>query len=1573
MKRNTHLGEIKRWFAGEKKLKYNVPKASYIILFSLCWISICKAQSQGDTIQFSLPGDFISPFDYLNIIPANGLDLDNDMVEDIVPPCSCRELGPIPNGTLPTEGVFDDQLIIATGVSGQSWRLGTSTGVLHPESLQALPEGTSIPEIGNSGIYVLPFAHKSDAGYLAFVKNLVQYPEEEYGPITKVCHYPFVQIENIETAYCDHAEDIILSALATSAFDGYIFPLIPEDQAWEIKRLEDNEIFNGPIFSPSTLGEGTYEVSCTFDAGHTAFYNANNTACNVSVTELVEVRAPITMACNSAINITLNPQTCFVTITSALLLASNPDPDILLNIDILDPMGQSLGNTIFPDQVGQTLLATITDECTGLACTSSIIVNDLSPPNLDIPDDITLRCTETPLTAITGEAMATDCSDYTISYTDVEIDNGCANPKVEIQRTWTVEDMFGNSSTEVQRIFITRAEVADLRFPDNKTISCADYQMDSSIADPIEGKGGRPNLIDIPNCGLIYTYEDDTLTICGDPNYSFAIIREWNVLDLCGFNVIETDGLGNDNIQVIQVVDEKPPQLDVSPPVVFTNLSNLDNGLDNCSSTGFIEAPIVSDECNLFDLRIFTAVGELVYTNGMDGQEGGNIPFPGLEIGEHEIIYEAEDACGNDTTITALLTIVDDIPPIMVCKSSLNLTLLSTGEGRIFPEDIDVGSRDDCCEGDMRLKKAGEPDAAFLPYVDLFCENDTVDVVLRVWDCYGNYNDCTASISVIDAIPPVVDVAVPDLTLSCLDDYILYLDGTFEAPQFSDNCNFSIQYQVLEEMDNCGIGKLTRTWTARDNDVNPPTTYTQIIEVEGEHEYRIQLPADTIVDCIDTAFQTLDFTFEGCDMIAITAIDDILSADDGNYCYAISRKYQMVNWCEYDVNAVPFEIPRWDGFDLDTALGDAFEVRSDGIDLYQVFPSTDIDISPSVGYYTYQQLIKVVDNEGPSLAYVGEQTTFCTSQELLPTQDECTAYVALNFALMDNCADTLTILNSLLAEDSTLIADPYGLLLTTAPLTYRMEGFYPVGQHSIRLNAIDPCGNIAEVDISFEVEDCTLPMVSCPNDTTVTYPSAAGLELTPDDLLVEATDNCGLVISSFAQDTLVPSISYSCAEMGTEMVKIYVKDEAGNEVVCNFMLTIEDSDLNACLEFFDLTGHTHTESGFPISSVDIGLEGPFASMQEVNNLGEYAFMETPEGEGYQITPNKDINHDNGLSVIDLILINRHIVNVALLDSPYRVIAADADRSGDISVLDLIFIRRLILGIDSVFAFNTSWRFIPEDYEFLNPLNPLQEGFPERFSLEQLSADTSANFIGVKVGDVDETAASSSLMNVSDRSFEGDCLVDVSYDGNDSSVKFHLEQELLGCQMTIAFDPNLFQLEQVIPGEMMDLNHFSPIGNKRGELSLCWYNIVPQQGISFKLKGNINSNIPLDQLFSVKTLNTDSEVVTEKNGVYSIFQPILAFNKQKEVDRDIGNYNILNFPNPFISNTKINFYLAESGRVVVSVYNSDGKLTHQIRDNLHYGYQQINIEASHLDGAGVYYYKINSGDTSYHGRMILLAN
>lgn len=1544
-------------------MKNYIPEA--LCVFVLLLLQQPLTAQNMDTVQFDLPGQFEAPFEYLNTIPASGLDVNGDTQADVFPPCSCRGLGPIQNGNFPDNGYFDDQLIIATGVSGQVWRLSTLQGVLKPGNLQPYPDSTIVPEVGNSGVYVLKFVHRSDVGYLAEAINLTDYPEQVFGPVTKVCHYPYVQIENLETEFCDNADDVVLSAIATSAFDGNVFPLTPVNEFWQIRRLEDNEIFNTQIFSPTDLGEGTYRVSYTFDAGDDAFFAANNTGCEVTVTQDVEVREAYTMACNSSINITLNPNSCFVEVTSALILASNPDPDILFEIDILGPGGISLGSTIDPQYVGETLIATITDECTGLTCTSNIIVNDLSAPTLSIPDDITLKCTEEPETSLTGVATASDCSDLEISYTDVEIDNGCGNPIKKIERTWQAEDIHGNIRTGLQQIFISRADVSDLRFPADKMISCAAYRADSTLADPVFGKGGVPNLVDIPNCGLVYTYTDDTLTICGNPAYTFAIIREWNVLDLCQFSVIEEDGIGNDNVQVIQIRDQVAPQIEPDLPVIFTNISTLDNGLDFCSSTGFIPPPIISDECNDFELRIFTPAGELEYTNGIDGRDGGNIPFPGLEIGEHFITYEAEDACGNDTTVQVLVTVVDDTPPVMICKSNLNITLTSAGEGRLFPEDIDNGSRDDCCEGDMKIKLESDPESSFRNYIDLFCANDTLNVILRVWDCYGNFNDCSATVVVKDAIPPVITSSPADITLTCLDDTSPYLTAAFEAPTFDDNCNFNVQFEVIEDVDDCGIGQITRTWTARDNPQNPPTVFTQSVVLEGYHEYRIQLPSDTIVDCQDTSFQTLPFTFEGCDMIAISATDEVVTAQDDSYCYGIVRDYRMVNWCEYDGDETPFEIPRWDGFDLDTDLGDGFEIHSDGTSLFQVFPSTEIELSSSTGYYQYRQLIQVADDEAPTLLGVGEVTSFCTSDELLPNQDECTAYVAFNFTMGDNCSDSLTILNSLLFNNEDLISDNFGFIQKLNGLTYRVEGFYPVGNHSLIITAVDACGNVSESEIPFEVKDCTLPLVNCPNDTTLFYTSPNGLFISAADLIAGSTDNCGVVLSSFDPEIELPELVYSCDQMGTEMVKIYVSDPAGNEVVCNFSLTLVDGELNACQEFFDLTGHTHTESGFPITQVDIGLEGPISDTLPVDDMGVFNFVETPEGEGYEVTPNKNINHRNGLSVSDLILINRHILNVLKLDSPYRMIAADANRSGDITVLDIIQIRRLILSVDSVYENNTSWRFIPEDYEFQNPNNPFQENFPETFFVEEFMTDTSINFIGLKVGDVDESASTSSLQGVDDRNTVP---VVVSLKGQNpdgtSTYTFALDANgMQGAQFTLQYNASMVKVKEIVPGSNMSTKHFYH-AEGREAITFCWHQMEAVDHLEFELV--VEGQLPNNglSLFGLSSEYTAAEIILAD---HSITKPVLTFKEKSS--KDIGISNIYNFPNPFISKTQINFYLAKSQDVTIQVFDSNGRLTHQLRENLHFGYQQINLEGRQLNGSGVYYYKIITAEGEYINKLL----
>jgi hypothetical protein len=68
----------------------------------------------------------------------------------------------------------------------------------------------------------------------------------------------------------------------------------------------------------------------------------------------------------------------------------------------------------------------------------------------------------------------------------------------------------------------------------------------------------------------------------------------------------------------------------------------------------------------------------------------------------------------------------------------------------------------------------------------------------------------------------------------------------------------------------------------------------------------------------------------------------------------------------------------------------------------------------------------------------------------------------------------------------------------------------------------------------------------------------------------------------------------------------------------------------------------------------------------------------------RVLPTLDVNASLGVSTFDLVLITRHILGETLLDSPYKLIAADVDNSGYISVSDLIQLRELILSVRTSF-------------------------------------------------------------------------------------------------------------------------------------------------------------------------------------------------------------------------------------------------------------------------------------------------
>ena len=116
-------------------------------------------------------------------------------------------------------------------------------------------------------------------------------------------------------------------------------------------------------------------------------------------------------------------------------------------------------------------------------------------------------------------------------------------------------------------------------------------------------------------------------------------------------------------------------------------------------------------------------------------------------------------------------------------------------------------------------------------------------------------------------------------------------------------------------------------------------------------------------------------------------------------------------------------------------------------------------------------------------------------------------------------------------------------------------------------------------------------------------------------------------------------------------------------------------------------------------------------------------------------PSKDDNPMNGISTFDLVLMSKHILDIDPLPSPYKIIAADINKSNSVTTFDILELRKLILGIYSDFPDNTSWRFIKSDFTFTNPANPFASTpFEESAMVTPLTSSTN-DFIGIKIGDL----------------------------------------------------------------------------------------------------------------------------------------------------------------------------------------------------------------------------------------------
>jgi alpha-tubulin suppressor-like RCC1 family protein len=139
--------------------------------------------------------------------------------------------------------------------------------------------------------------------------------------------------------------------------------------------------------------------------------------------------------------------------------------------------------------------------------------------------------------------------------------------------------------------------------------------------------------------------------------------------------------------------------------------------------------------------------------------------------------------------------------------------------------------------------------------------------------------------------------------------------------------------------------------------------------------------------------------------------------------------------------------------------------------------------------------------------------------------------------------------------------------------------------------------------------------------------------------------------------------------------------------------------------------------------------------------GSYVFNCLPASTVGTIKPSKnnDIAKSNGVTSLDVLLTQRHILNTTKLNSAYKIIAADVNGDRLVNSQDILRIRRLILGTDTTFRNtvtneNRLWAFVDSTYIFTDTTNPFP--YKDSISITNLTSNKiNQTFIGLKLGDV----------------------------------------------------------------------------------------------------------------------------------------------------------------------------------------------------------------------------------------------
>jgi subtilisin-like proprotein convertase family protein len=1181
------------------------------------------------------------------------------------------------------------------------------------------------------------------------------------------------------------------------------------------------------------------------------------------------------------------------------------------------------------------------------------------------------------------------CFDATLTYTDEVVESDCASiySKV-IKRCWTGVDAKGNFSVPCcQFIYVYRNSLSTLQFPPNydglngnpAPLSCSLY----GTTIPPTSVTGLPTG-DLCDNVQIVPPVDVKIDIC---KKSYKLLRTHKVVEWCSGQVIVYN-------QIIKVMDTQGPVMECPLDVTISTDAYA------CSATYTVPKPKIINECS--DILTY----ELAYSDDDDFEEEfetananqSTFTITGLKVGDNWVKWTVTDECHNSSVCYFKVTVEDKVLPNAVCIQFTTASISGNGKALVYATSFDNGSKDNCAIFKFEARKMTDAcdfgTRIFTPYVEFCCEevNTSVMVEFRVTDTYGNSNTCMVEVKVQDKLPPYITRCPADITLDCQADYKdLKVTG---EPLYVDNCEvISVKFQDNVKINSCGVGTITRTWTVEDKQ-GYKNSCVQVITLINRKPFYVNQnnyldPNDDIVWPLNyetvKCYSNLDpaslpkgydrpvFNDDNCSLVAATYKDQVFKFVEGA-CEKVIRTWTVIDWCTYN----------------------------------ESYPKL------GQGWYEYIQIIKLKNDIPPIFEFACVDRTFAS-------YGNCEDVIDFTMTAVDDCPEN----NTNLVWKYELFTE-YGTVPIAVVNSDRFFRTLANGRYRIKWTVEDKCGNRAFCTQYINVLESKKPTPYCLSSITTAVMNSNGtISIWAKDYDLGAYDNCtpqnqllftfygALPVDSLINkehyfkgkgrlatkaeyeagvaQIWVPAkktsgIVFSCADIPNGVsqevsVEVWVTDLAGNQDYCTVTIVLQDN-ADVCPDGgtsgIGIAGRAFA-SGNNMKGADVIIQSNRPEQNKTIKTdanGIYSFSGLPKTYNYSISMTDNRNIMNGVSTLDLVLIQRHILGLEVLNDPKKIIAADVDNNEKVTASDLLYLRKTILGIENEFPNGQkSWRFITSNHVFTNPVNPFP--FSEKYVFNQLTeSKINQNFYGVKIGDVNNSA----IINfndpgVEDRSFReliletepitssvgGEILVPV-YAGN--------FEDIFGYQFTMQFDPKRFEFIDVT-AESLKLNesNFGLNRTQAGIITTSWNADVPL------------TVTPGHKLFTLKFRAIKETDITDPIQITSSVTPAVGFDGEYQLmkitlnnrtqETDNGFELMQNKPNPFNESTIITFRLRDAGNAKITISDITGKVVKLINGQYAKGLHTIELNKSELGSSGVLLYKIESGKYTDTKKMIII--